>query len=225
MTLLCAWKPEPPDAPTTFIVNDLCFFDWEEPILNGVPITGYQLWVRKHDSTEFVQEAVECDGYSTDVIDNSICSISLFSLIEEPFSLVQGESIYAKIVAENVYGSSTISLAGNGALCQVVPSEPINLVNDIPTTNAFNIGLDWDEPTNDGGTPVIDYRVWYKLEDGEFYELTENVIGSYYLTTFDLVPGANYDFKVQARNSVGYSLESNVVTIKAARKPDPPTNV
>ncbi len=37
-------------------------------------------------------------------------------LIIEPYSLVKGESIYAKIIAYNVYGDSPISSAGNGAL-------------------------------------------------------------------------------------------------------------
>jgi hypothetical protein len=68
-----------------------------------------------------VQESVECDGTSATVISDTLCSISLFTLIEAPYSLVQGESIYAKIVASNFYGDSPISLGGNGAVMQVVP--------------------------------------------------------------------------------------------------------
>lgn len=37
--------------------------------------------------------------------------------------------------------------------------------------------------------------------------------------------GVNYKFKVQARNAVGYSLDSSEITIRAARVPDVPTNV
>jgi hypothetical protein len=118
-------------------------------------------------------------------------------LIETPFSLVQGESVYAKIVASNFYGDSPISLGGNGALMQVVPEEPLNLFNDIPTTDAFSIGLDWSAPSNDGGSPVIDYRVLYKLSTDSEYNLVEDgIIDTYYLTSVSLVPGANYDFKV-----------------------------
>jgi hypothetical protein len=35
----------------------------------------------------------------------------------------------------------------------------------------------------------------------------------------------NYKFKVQARNAVGYSLDSAEITIRAAKVPDVPTNV
>jgi hypothetical protein len=35
LTLLCAWKPEQPAAPSTYIVNDLLFVDWVEPVTNG----------------------------------------------------------------------------------------------------------------------------------------------------------------------------------------------
>lgn len=173
----------------------------------------------------FIEDTTECIGTSQTVIDNSECAISLFSLIEEPYNLEQGDSIYAKIIAINHYGESPISLAGNGALVQVVPDAPINLVNDEDVTNAFHIAIDWEPAANDGGSAVLDYRVWYALNSWNYYELTTGVPDSYYVTTFDLVPGGDYRFKVQARNSVGYSLESNEVTIKAARKPDAPTNV
>jgi hypothetical protein len=59
----------------------------------------------------------------------------------------------------------------------------------------------------------------------DFAFLEEGVVPSSYSTTFHLVPGANYRFKVQARNSVGYSLLSSDVTIRAARRPDAPENI
>ena len=59
----------------------------------------------------------------------------------------------------------------------------------------------------------------------DFAILEEGVVTSSYQTSFHLVPGANYRFKVQARNSVGFSLLSTDVTIRAARRPDAPENV
>jgi hypothetical protein len=43
--MLCAWKPEPVDAPYTYVVGNTVYIDWEEPILNGVPITGYRIYI------------------------------------------------------------------------------------------------------------------------------------------------------------------------------------
>jgi len=37
-----------------------------------------------------------------------------------------------------------------------------------------------------------------------------------------LTPGASYNFKVEARNSVGYSLLSSAVSIIASQIPDKP---
>ena len=43
-----------------------------------------------------------------------------------------------------------------------------------------------------------------------------------YTTDFAITPGATYKFKVEARNSVGYSEFSNTVVIQAVQVPDTP---
>lgn len=45
----------------------------------------------------------------------------------------------------------------------------------------------------------------------------------YYTTTVALTPGLTYSFKVQSRNSAGYSLESEAISVLAAQLADPPT--
>lgn len=40
-----------------------------------------------------------------------------------------------------------------------------------------------------------------------------------------LVPGTTYAFKVQARNTVGFSLDSETISILAAKVPDIPINL
>lgn len=170
--------------------------DWVEPVTNGWPITSYQIYIREGSSTVFTQESVECDGTSADVIANSVCSVSLFNLIIAPYNLVKGESIYAKIVATNFYGDSPFSLAGNGAETQLVPDAPINLANNELLTDAFSIALTWEEGPSDGGTAVVDYRLWVALGDAAFEEMAANVVNKYYSTEFTLQAGGNYKFKV-----------------------------
>jgi hypothetical protein len=46
-----------------------------------------------------------------------------------PFNLVWGSSVYAKVIAGNVVGSSQASSIGNGAVILTVPDSPINLEN------------------------------------------------------------------------------------------------
>ena len=78
---------------------------------------------------------------------------------------------------------------------------------------------------SDGGTSVIDYTVYYDQGTDSFVELESGVLTQYYLTTVSLTPGTTYKFKVTARNSVGSSLDSEVVEILAAKIPDVPVNL
>jgi hypothetical protein len=41
------------------------------------------------------------------------------------------------------------------------PDEPLNLQDVVEVTTAFVIGLQWQDGISFGGTPVLDYKVWY----------------------------------------------------------------
>lgn len=82
-------------------------------------------------------------------------------LTAAPYSLNLGDSVYAKIVAINFYGESIESDAANGATVLLVPSSPVNLQDDVATTNAAVIGFIWDNGISTGGSPILDYRVSY----------------------------------------------------------------
>ena len=47
----------------------------------------------------------------------------------QPFSWPWGSSIYAQLSAINVYGTSTTSAVGNGALILTFPDAPLNIAN------------------------------------------------------------------------------------------------
>ena len=85
-----------------------------------------------------------CDGNNESVISNRNCNISLNLLKASPYSLVKGDSIYAKIISLNFYGDSEVySDEGNGAVIQLVPDAPINLLNDAATTIDTLIRFTW----------------------------------------------------------------------------------
>jgi hypothetical protein len=89
------------------------------------------------------------------------CSVPIATLKEAPFSLLWGAHIYAKVTATNVIGSSAASPVGNGAIILTNPDSPLRLVNNPSTTNAYRILVSWEPGVENGGTPVIDYRLWY----------------------------------------------------------------
>jgi hypothetical protein len=65
--------------------------------------------------------------------------------MSSPWSLTNGTSVFANIVAINALGESTVSTQGNGAILKlsVVPDAPINLARDNANTWAGQITLTW----------------------------------------------------------------------------------
>jgi hypothetical protein len=108
--------------------------------------------------------------------------------------------------------SSTIDV-----LAAQIPDVPTSLANVASNTFANQISLEWVAPVFEGGSPVLDYTIWYdNASNGATF--TELVSG---FTTLDhtatgLTQGSTYKFRVNARNAYGYSADSNTVTILAA---------
>lgn len=119
--------------------------------------------------------------------------------------------------AANVIGNSLNSNEGNGAVILTFPDAPTNLANTVATTSASVIAMTWSAGAADGGTPVIDYRIIYKLSGtSTFAELVSGVTITSYSES-SLTPGSEYTFKIESRNAFGYSTTfSNEVTILQA---------
>jgi hypothetical protein len=80
----------------------------------------------------------------------------------------------------------------------------------------------WYPGVADGGTPLLDYRVWYTAQGGEFTVLEEQTTDTTFVAT-GLTTGLSYEFKVQARNAFGYSAFSNTLLILVASVPSKPS--
>lgn len=81
------------------------------------------------------------------------------------------------------------------------------------------ISFTWQNGLSSGGSPIIDYRVSWDSATGagaSFTVLATAVLTKSYTTTSTLTAGAIYTFKVEARNSVGYSVLSSALAILAA---------
>jgi hypothetical protein len=119
-----------------------------------------------------------------------------------------------------------MSSEGEGAVVVLVPDAPISVADKPDVTLENQIGLKWIDGVSDGGTAIIDYSVWYDQgNSGSFIELQSGILENTY-TAIGLTPGVTYNFKVTARNSVGFSPYSPEVSILAAQpadKPSPPS--
>ena len=55
-----------------------------------------------------------------------------------------GSSIYAKVLAQNIYGNSIFSPVGNGALILTNPDSPTALTENVLLRTATSLGLTWN---------------------------------------------------------------------------------
>jgi hypothetical protein len=78
---------------------------------------------------------------------------------------------------------------------------------------------------SNGGMTVIDYAVYYDQGLGTYVLLDSAVTTQYFTTTVPLTPNTIYSFEVTARNSVGASLRSASVSIRAAELADAPIDL
>lgn len=53
-----------------------------------------------------------------------------------PFNLALGQQVFVQIIAYNIYGNSSLSTLGGGAIIVSVPDAPLNLANNVVITNA-----------------------------------------------------------------------------------------
>jgi hypothetical protein len=117
---------------------------------------------------------VHCYAFGAVVVAAKECRIPIGVLTVEPYNLLKGNSVMARVIANNFYGDSDFSPAGNGAIMIIVPDAPINLQNDLTVTDRTRIGFTWDEGYSNGGSLVIDYRISYDQAKGIWVELAVN---------------------------------------------------
>ena len=58
------------------------------------------------------------------------CTIPALNLLNSPYNLSWGSSIYATVSAKNAIGISDASQVGTGATIVTIPSSPLNLVEN-----------------------------------------------------------------------------------------------
>jgi len=152
------------------------------------------------------------------------CTVPVSIFTASPYSLAWGSSIYVKVIATNLYGDSTESSEGNGAVITTSPDAPTSLVENTSQRTKSALGLTWSAGSSNGGATIIDYRISMAESGGSFSVLATGLTSAEYLAT-GLTSGTNYEFKVESRNSYGYSAFSSTTTLLCAYVPEAPTVV
>jgi hypothetical protein len=218
MATLCAYVPEKPVAPVSTISTDTVVLTWSAPYDNGSPITSYTIGIADSNG-DYVTSITGCDGSSSSVISSTSCIVDLDILTATPFNLGLGYSITVTVMAHNLYGESLNSEAGSGADIVLVPDAPSNFANVASITLASRIGLSWTQGASSGGESILDYQINYDQSTDTWIQLVDGVTELTYTTGITLTQGKTYKFRIQARNSVGYSAFTSDLSVLAAQVP------
>lgn len=165
---------------------------WTAPDDGGSPLTGYTLSLRQNDLV-YSTVSTYCDMTTSTL---TTCTIPVYVFRSTPFDLPWGSSIYAKVIATNLYGDSTESTEGNGAVISTTPDAPINLTEEYILRTKSTLGLLWEDAAFTGGIPIIDYRIWISSDGGATFEVSASNVQLRAYTVVGLTAGITYQFKI-----------------------------
>jgi len=194
----------PPDAPTNLTVSynspnaDLT---WVAPtVTNGSAVIGYK-------------------------VETSLDNLSWSPVTVLTNTNVTYSHTNPTVGADNYYRVSAINSIGTGVpgnvasvLAAIVPTAPLTLTTT--QTVPFAHDLSWSVPSNDGGSPVTNYKVY---RDGSLITTLGNVT-TYQDNTMQHI-AHTHSYEVSAVNLVGESPMSNASSITSWNVPDATTGV
>ena len=190
-------KPGPPQGPLEIgdITPETCSLKWLPPLDDGgSPITNYI--VEKMDVTTGVWVKVSSFVRG--------CSYDLMGL--EP-----NRKYHFRVRAENQYGVSNPLESDYPVTAKfpfTVPDAPGQpRVIDWDTDSAT---LTWDKPYNDGGAKIQGYKIEFRdvAEDTEWRSANDYLTRETTTAVHNLLTGHEYEFRIRAKNSAGFSKPS-----------------
>jgi len=114
-----------------------------------------------------------------------------------------------------------------------VPDSPTDLIAD--DVSPTQVDLQWNEPLDDGGSPIIGYKIEYRIGTGNYVTLVANTGNANTLYSHsNLNTGTTYIYRIWAINSVGTSddpsAEDVAIPLSSSEPPEdippnPPTGL
>ena len=190
--------PTPPQNLTaTPVSSSQINLSWIAPANEGgFPLSGYE--IERSD-----------DGGSTwsTIVSNTYSTATTFS----DTGLVHSTTHTYRVSAINYVGTSQPSNAASATTFNVVPSPPTNLTA-IP--NTLQIGLSWNAPSDNGGTPVTGYMIERSTDNGSTWSTLVADTGNTKTTYSDtnVLPLTTYTYRVSAINDIGTGNPSNTAS-------------
>lgn len=182
--------------------------DWDKPSDDGgSPITGYKIY-------KGTTNVVFAGDVNADVFSKYFTSLSAGYTYNFQVSAVNanGEGPKTNRVSKTPNNSQTRAA--------YVPSRVINLTAE-PTTELGEVTLQWNAPANLGNTDLIEYQIHRALEGQTLAKIGTTDKDTLTYTDSNLENETAYDYVLIARNSMGNSEPSDIVTVTTIPEPIP----
>src|SRR3989454_113953 len=202
----------PPDPPRNLSAHAVSSSEidlsWTEPSNSGsILLSGYK-----------IERSTDGGSHWTTIVSNTGSDATTYA----SKGLASGTTYTYRVSA--ITASLLTSSPSNTASATTftVPRAPTGLTATASLSSQIN--LSWTAPTNDGGSPITNYRIFRSTSSG-----TETIIGtvgnvnSY--TNTGLTGGVTYFYKVKAVNAAGSSILSNEASATPTGAPSAPQNL
>lgn len=123
-----------------------------------------------------------------------MCEIPFTTLLAPPFNLFWADQVQVRITAKNLIGYGPAA-TGAGAYIFSQPDAPLNFAEDIANSNMYQTALTWEDGAINGGTEVLDFRISYSTEYGDYLVLRQGITERSYIAS-GITTGVTYKFKV-----------------------------
>jgi hypothetical protein len=167
---------------------------WKPTLIdNGNPITGHQ-----------VQTSI--DGGTTWTI--AVANTNSPAL-SASFKAVGGQSYFVRVAAINAAGIGPFEITAGPAVVMVAPG----IVSNVAITTTGDKGrATWDAPDQDGGSPIIDYRIRVSTDLVNWTTVISRTGNTSTTATFNLPDARSYYVQVAAINSINIGPYKNTTS-------------
>src|SRR5205807_2047982 len=201
--------PSPPSAPTNLVAtagNAQVGLTWQAPGSNGgSPITNYKLYRGLAPGSETLLTTV---GAVTSYTDTAVTN---------------GVTYYYQVSAVNSVGEGPRSNEASAPPCPPLPPHLPPPASKLLVATAGNaqVGLTWQAPGSNGGSPITNYKIYRGTASGG--ETLVATIGNQ-LSYSDggLTNGVTYYYQVSAVNNAGEGPRSNEASATPTAPATPP---
>ena len=192
--------PQPPtNLSATSTSSSQIDLSWDAPTDNGgSSITGYEIERSSDAGSTWSTIVQNTASQSTTYFDSGLSPNTSFSY---------------RVSAINSVGTSSPSNIASATTSAIssIPESPTGLT--VSSTSSSTIILNWNAPGNDGGSPIIGYKIERSTSGGSWSTIVSNTDST--STTYSdngLLPLLTYTYRVSAINSIGISSPSNTAS-------------